>query len=325
MKFFTLWSKLPLAVVVIARRCGACSMTFPSVPVAPSFEVKVENQGHPVKGLKVNLYDFQRSRTAAVVETDKDGFALFRGIQPGSYMPSPDHGAGMSGVEVVVRPDGPANATVLLGWPGITTILVRSLKGTIRGPVYFPGRSGPTLSLDLLEGTSGRTLKSLETTEGSEFAFDGSGPGLYFLRVNPSAGLIAVAVDSDAPTDHLDVDLGWTSCGLWYVDQSSCSQSSLHIERLSGQVLDFGGVAIADAGVFLFDRADELVDELRSDSSGKFASPQNWTGSFELVVTKDGFTPLRRTVEVEPTDASTGFSPLNLQLGFLGKCSSASR
>jgi hypothetical protein len=113
---------------------------------------------------------------------------------------------------------------VPLKWPSIAPVLVRSLKGRMRGPDYLPGQSQPRLSLDLLEGSSGQRLKSLQTTDRGEFDFESAAPGLYFLSLKSGlrgwsgeqiTGLVAVAVDHGAPADHLDVDLGSTSCGLW--------------------------------------------------------------------------------------------------------------
>src|SRR5205814_1388096 len=148
----------------------------------------------------------------------------------------------------------------------------RSLKGTMHGWDYVPGQSQPRLSLDLLEGSSGRLLKSVQTADTGEFSFEGAAPGLYFLSLRPSGlraqsgepitGLIAVAVDHGAPTDHLDIDLGWTSCGLWYADRNKCPQPDLNIAQLSGQVLDVTGAAISGATILLFDHTQTLVERL---------------------------------------------------------------
>lgn len=185
----------------------------------------------------------------------------------------------------------------------------------------------------MLEGSSGRRLKSLQTNDSGEFNFESAAPGLYFLSLKPSGlrgwsgeeitGLVAVAVNHDAPTDHLDVDLGWTSCGLWYADRSKCSQSDLQIEQLSGEVLDTSGAAIPDAKVLLFDSAETLVERLQSDSAGKFTSPYSLAGTYQLVVSRAGFTPLRRTLHAEPTDNPRRLAALSVQLGVFGTCSVA--
>jgi hypothetical protein len=132
-----------------------------------------------------------------------------------------------------------------------------------------------------------------------------------------------VAVDQGAPTDHLDVDLGWTSCGLWYADRSECPQSDVRIEQLSGQVLDAGDAAIPGAKILLFDPAGTLVERLQSESAGKFTSAHSLAGTYQLVVSSAGFTPLRRTLRAEPTGNPSRLSALTVQLGVSGSCSAA--
>lgn len=318
-------------MIAITARCGACSVVYPGVKVGPNFRVKVEDHGRPVKGLRVEIGS---SNNRTVADTDQNGLALFRSIRPGFYYLNADHDAGIpDGARLEVRSDGPTNVTVPLKWPSIAPILVRSLKGNIRGPDYLPGQSQPMLSLDLLEGISGRSLQSLRTTDTGEFNFGRTAPGLYFLRLKPSGlkgwsgeqvtGLVAVVVDSGASTDHLDVSLGWTSCGLWYADSSTCPQSDLRIEQLSGQVLDAAGAAIQDAKILVFDLTQTLVEGLQSDSAGKFTSTHALAGTYELVVSRAGFTSLHRTVHIEPTPTSTQ-SRLTVKLGLGGNCSEAS-
>ncbi len=281
-----------------------------------------------IKAAEINLWQAPTRAVSRVsVPYDPDPTTSARitmlAVRPGSYHLSADHDAGVpDGADLVVKLDGPANVTIPLRWPSVAPILVRSLKGTIHTPDQLPGSPQPRLALDLLEGASGHTLKSLETTESGEFSLEGAAPGLYFLNLRPS-GLIAVAVDNAARADRLDLDIGWTSCGLWYADRSMCPRSDLRIEKLSGQVTDASGAAISDARILLFDRTETLVDELRSDSAGKFASPGPWDGPYELVVTSAGFTPLRTTVHMERRGNSSLLSPLAVQLGVGGACSVA--
>lgn len=219
-----------------------------------------------------------------------------------------------------------------LKWPSIAPVLIRSLKGTIRGPDFLSGKQ-PRLSLDLLEGTLARRLKSVQSTASGDFDFEIAAPGLYFLSLRPSGlkgwsgeqitGLVAVAVDKRAGADHLDVDLEWTSCGLQYADRSQCPQSLLQIQQLSGRVLDASGAVISRASIRLFDPAGKLVERLQSDGAGEFASSHPLAGTYDLVVGSAGFTPLRRTVRAESIGDSTRGSPLTVQLGAFGSCSTA--
>jgi len=313
-------------------RCGACTLVYPSVQVGPNFRVEVEDHGRPVKGLRVEIRGYESSDNRVVSDTDKNGFALFRNVRPGSYHLSADHDAGIpDGADIEVKLGGPTNVTAHLKWPSIAPIAVRSLKGIMRGPDYLPGQSQPRLSLGLLEGSSGRLLKDVQTADNGEFSFEGVRSGLYFLSLKPSGlrawsgepitGLIAVAVDPGAQTDHLDIDLGWTSCGLWYADRNKCPEPELKIGQLSGQVLDVTGAAISGATILLLDHAQKLVERLQSDSAGKFASLDSLAGTYELMVSAPGFTPFRRTAHAELRGDSARPSSLTVQLGLGGSCS----
>lgn len=334
MPLFVRSSKLALALIAITARCVACTVVYPSVQVGPNFRVRVEDHGRSVTGLRVQIIGYQGNSSTVVSDTDQNGFALFRGVRPGSYHLTAEHDAGIpDGAELEVKLNGPTGVSVLLRWPNSAPVLVRSLKGTIRGPNYVPGGSEPSFSLDLLEGTSGRRLKSMQTADGGEFNFESDTPGLYFLSLKSSgmkgwsgetiAGLIAVTVDRGAPADHLDVDLVWTSCGLGYADRSQCPQSDLQIEQLSGQVLDASGAAIPDAKILLFDPAATLVERLQSDSAGRFASSHLLAGDYQLVVSSAEFTPLRRTAHAERPGNPSRLSALTVQLGVSGSCSQA--
>ena len=260
--------------------------------------------------------------------------ALFTNVPPGTYHLRADHDAGIpDGVDVKVTASGPTNVTVRLKWPSVAPIVVRSLQGTLRGPSYFNGQSQPSLSLDLTEAISGRLVKSIQTANNGEFNFEAAPSGLYFLTLKPSGlvawsgeqitGQIAVAVDQSAPAHYLDIDLGWTSCGLWFLDQNHCAQQDLHIARLSGAILDVNGAAIRDATILLLDHAHKPIQQWHSDNAGKFASLNSLAGTYELVVSAPGFTPLRRNVDFQPTSDSALHSSLTVQLGLGGVCSSA--
>jgi len=79
---FSRFSVLALVIIAMAARCGACTIVYPTFHVGQNFRVKVEDRGHPVKGLQVEIRRDQVSNRAF---TDKDGLAFFHGIQPGHY------------------------------------------------------------------------------------------------------------------------------------------------------------------------------------------------------------------------------------------------
>jgi len=321
-------SKLVWAMIAIAAPCGACTIVYASVNVGPAFKVKVEDRGHPVKGLRVEIKGY-------AVVTDENGLALFHDVGPGSYfLTASDEVDSLNGAALQVSPDGPTGVTVPLNWPSITPVAVRSLKGTMRGPDFLPGQSQPRLSLDLLEARSGRKLKSLQSNDRGEFDFETTAPGMYLIALNPSGligwsgeqirGQIVVDVDQGAPTDSLDLDLTWSSCGLGYSDRGKCPKRDLQTEQLSGQVVDPTGAIIPGAKILLLDAARVRVEEVQSDEKGEFASSRRLAGTYDLVVSRPGFTPYRGTVHAESNGQPTRRSPFTVQLGLFGSCAAAS-
>lgn len=308
-------------MIAVAAGCGACSVVYPGIQVGPSFRVKVEDHGRPVKGLRVEIGSSRGGGGSLSQVTDRNGFTVFHDVRPGSYYLGVDHDDGVpDGAALEVKLDGPTGVTVPLRWPSVPPVLVRSLKGTIRSFDALPGQPQPSWSLALLQGVSGRWLQSEKTTEAGEFDFGSVAPGFYFLSLKPSGGLIAVAVDHSAPTDHLHLELGWSSCGLYYTDRSKCAQSDAQIEKLSGRVTDLSGQVIPGAKILLLDPAGAIVEQLTSDGEGSFASPRPLAGTYELMVSSAGFTTYRRTLHAEQTGDSARPSSLIVQLGLLGSC-----
>jgi hypothetical protein len=314
-------------MAAISAHCWACTIAYMNVPiVGPDFQVRVENRGRPVEGLRLKI-------TGSQAVTDKNGIASFRGVPSGPNLVTADHDIGVAGVPLDVKLDGPAGVVLPMKWPNVTPVVVLSLKGTIRGPDYLHRKSQPKLSLDLLDAISGKLLKSLQTTDSGEFDFESDSPGIYFLRLNPSGlrgwsgdeitGLIAVAVDHGTLADHMEVAFVWTSCGLDYSDPSLCPQDDLQVGELSGQVVDTIGVAIGDASIVLTEPAGKLVQRLQSDPMGNFTSNHLAAGTYQLVVSRTGFTPLRRTVHKAPTGDFKDVPPLKIELGVAGYCSFA--
>lgn len=319
---------LPL-LVTLSPIAWTCTIVFSLVPVGPNFQVKVDGQGRPVQGMQIELTGQGRK----FAKTDKNGIARFRHIAPGDYsVRANSFAASESAVRVSVG--GPSGVIVPLRWPAIGLLTSSALQGVIRGPGFFPSRSQPILSIDLVESISGRVLKSFQTTESGEFNVQGVAPGLYFLNLKPSGltawseeeinGPIAIAIDATASADHVAVDLAWTSCGLWYANSAICPGDDLRGARLAGQVQDETEAAIAGASIMLFDRDKKLIEQSRSDNAGNFAFQRSAPGTYQIIVTEPGFTPLIRIVHLSPTNNAALPSPLNVKLGLIGRCSIAS-
>lgn len=260
-------------------------MSWIPISVGSNFKVKVTGYDGPVKGLLLKV-------EGASAITDGNGIAEFHSVSLGTHYlrAIPDNGYGD---QLEVTRNGPKNTVVPMRWPSVKPIRVRSLSGTMLGQ--------RVLSVDLLDGVSGRVLSSISTTERGEFDFGKQVPGLYFIRV--VGGLISVAVDPGAPAedDKLRLSLSWTSCGLMYMNLRQCPQSDLHVKKLEGHVNDPGGLPVPGAEIVLLDPAQNQVGQLSADSHGDFSSPDPLSGPFELWASVAGFNLVHTTLHIEPT------------------------
>jgi hypothetical protein len=231
-------------------------------------------------------------------------------------------------------------------------VTVRSLKGTLHIPNYVPGRVGPELPLRLLVGVSGKEVASGYTNATGDFDFGGAAAGIYFLNLEPTAlkdsrgdpitGRIAVSVEPDATQDHLDVGLGWTSCGLTYMDLARCPTAEVYVSQFQGRVSAPGGAVIVNGGdalrhrhvdidpagppipnaeILLVDPGTDFIVQLKSDRSGEFASKGVPAGSYDLLVRAFPWATFRARASVAPDAFPTG--KLDIQLGNIGSCGSA--
>ena len=156
----------------------------------------------PVKGLLLNLNNPQGRAQSAV--TDDHGIAEFSNVPQGTLYLGADHDNGY-GAELDVKSNGPANVTVPMRWPSIEPIHVRSLSGTMRAPDAIPGQLEQSiLSLDLLDGISGRILSGISTAARGEFDFGKLVPGIYFIRLKPYSAFHQ-EIGGPVSYTHLDV------------------------------------------------------------------------------------------------------------------------
>ena len=277
--------------------------------------------GSSFKGFRVELAVNGSSAQQRVV-TEEDGVARFRGIKPGSYFVSASNGAGYTDeLWLQVTAAEPSGKTVLLQWPPTTPLLARSLKGRLLTPRADPGQPGPGLTLEFMEA-SGRVLNRTKTAENGSFSFPATGAGLYLISVRLSGndtGSIPIVLDPNAIVPDLDIEIGWTSCGMHYVDHRRCAQEALHLNSFAGRVSDPGQGAIPYAQVLLFDDRDHLVERTVADQAGSFALSRIRPGVYNASVESPGFTSYWTTVTI---DAQGTDQRLDVRLS-IGGCSSA--
>ena len=320
--------KLLIPVLGIASQCIACSIVDTASPtrIGTSFRVRAQDGQAPVPGLPVIADSGDGGSRRAI--TDKQGMAFFHDVPPGRYHVHADHDAGFPhSVPVEVSPREPAMVTVPLKWPSQKPVTVRSIGGILHINNHV-GPGQPVLSVEVLEGRSGRKLKSSHSDESGAFDAGPVAPGLYFLNLEGSprwgqiSGLILVAVDPAAKRETLDMELTWSSCGLSYVDRTDCDRRDVQIGKAGGYVSDASGASFANANIFLLDSRGVVVQQTRTDIRGDFKLAEAPSGTYELLVQSTGFISSRSGVQIKGEDAVPAPSRLHVRLEF-GRCSVA--
>jgi len=291
--------------------------------------VLVSDRGGPVVGLRVELSSRVEKFTA---ETDKDGYAFFDNLKPGSFLLRPEFDPVWPDTVIVdVSPSGPADVTVPLTWPGRAPVTVGALKGILRGPHFYPSFGQGPFSMVLVEGISARVIETTESDGEGRFNFQSKvPPGIYFIQIKLTStndgrrtddqihGGIAVELSMAPGGEELDVDLGWSDCGLSYKQREKTPD--VKVGKICGDVADTEGAAVGGAQLFLLTNGDEpkVVDQAMSDSNGKFAMKREPEGTYRLVVTRLGFEPSRLFVHIGNSNSSEQCEqPMHLRLGVL--------
>ncbi len=330
---FSCWAML--IVLFSPNSARGCSIFYPNVKVGSQFRVRVTDRGRPIKSLQMTLMSSQTSspKDATTISslTDANGYADFSNLSPGYFYVTAGHDAGIpDGADIEVVRDGPANVTVSLKWPSTRPAQVRSMSGVRRGPEYYPSQVQGELSLSLLEGVSARVVSTAVADNKGRFTFSGeTPPGFYFLRINPSGllgslsepieGLIAIDFNPGAKAGTLDLDLGWSSCGLGYAQRARYHE--IQASNLCGKITDVMGAVIPRAQVILLavEEDAEILGQTQSGVGGDFALSQPKNGTYQLLVKSPGFRPYLRAIRVKANVTSRGCQqPISLKMDFIG-------
>jgi len=310
---------------------SACSVFYPTVEVGKAFRVKVTDHGRPINGLRLVLGPPDLGGGPISSVTDSDGYASFHDLFPGSLTLTAEYdGDWRDTVFVHISSDGPTNAIVPLRWPARNPIKVREATGLIRGPEYYPDQMQAKLSLSLIEGISAQEIEETRSDNKGHFSFNSVlAPGIYYIRLNPSGlrawdneqihGAIPIEINEAATPDSLDLDLGWSSCGLGY--SQAFRQSSLKMSKICGDLKDSEGAVIDRAQVWLEPVAGEpatIERTLTRSESGQFELREQVAGDYLLIVKSPGFQPYLRVIHLDPARASDGCKhPLHIKSGVL--------
>lgn len=327
---FTLAAFLASLVSPVILR--ACTIAVEAVEVGNEFRVRVTDRGQPVKGLRMILAAYGSSGSQGEIVndsiTDAEGIARFSISKPGSLVLSPDHEVGIGeSIDVYVSLTGPKNKILPLEWPYPAPLVVRTVEGTLRRPNYFPTQTQAEMSLSLLEGISGKEIERTKTDSKGRFHFSNPvSTGLYFIHLNPAGtssssdedggGSISIQVDPVASDHALDLDIGWTSCGLVYAKR--VAQPELILDEVCGKVNDSEGGVISRAQVWLQPVGSDIAssdamltqssDEILTSDAGEFSFQERREGTYQLIVQSLGFRPYVRQIHLRPSGASAGCS-----------------
>jgi len=315
----------------------ACSIVYPTVSVGRTFLVHVQNEGSPVKPHRLALTRCANEACTSEKSdirysfTDTRGYARFDALPAGTYFLDPDRDDGISdAMYIKASPGGSDSLVVRVKWPGRAPIPVHSPSGTLRGPNYYPLREQISLSVSLLEGMSGKEIASTHTDDEGRFSFgDSVSPGMYFLRLNPSGlaawsgeqieGLIGIEISPKAQQADVDVDFGWSSCGLEYREQRKAPD--IQTDQLCGAITDPAGAAISGANVWLLpaEAADRILGHTTSDPAGRFVLPTQLGGEYRLLVRSPGFEPFVAIIHLGQAAATSGQcrTPISVELDVL--------
>jgi hypothetical protein len=310
---------------------NACVLVYPTVHVGTEFRVHVSRDGRPVASLRLALYRREKSNpgigSATYSETDKSGSTRFTELSPGSYFLRAEHDAGVpDGFEVDVSPNGPRDVTVSLRWPNQRPLDVESAKGELHTFDYYPSKTQSQFSLSLVEGVSGNVIARTETDSKGWFDFNLDAlPGIYFIQLSLGGhrasseprdlGDIAIEIARPAERKLLDLDIGWTDCGLSYAERVKYPDIKSH--QICGEITDSLGEAISNAQVMLLEdgKGTEVLQETRSAADGRFTFAGQPEGVYQLLIKSRGFRPFLRIVHLEPVSPTQACQePIVVQL-----------
>jgi hypothetical protein len=322
-----------LAICFSASITRACVIVPETFGAGREFQVRVTDWGRPVKGLRMVLSTQSSARTKTKVVkaslTDAEGYAHFSHLSVGSFWLSADHDGGIGeAVVVYVSPNGPANATLYLSWPHPAPLSVRSASGMLRDQDYYPNQEQAPFSISLLEGISGREIEKTQTDIKGRFKFTTETPaGIYFIRLNPTVlrgpsdrsdgGMIVIEVNHEAKLEALDLDLGWTDCGLSYVEREK--QPELNLDKICGVVTDSEGGVVSNAQVILLAEGDDtnVLERTQTGTQGQFTFPDQRDGIYELLVKSAGFQSFLVPIHVKNTGTLESCRPTPIRLAVI--------
>jgi len=319
------------AMTVGAHEIRACAIVFSPADAPPSFTVVLRDRGQPLPNMKVFLEPATSDGFPLVVSekdpllaqiTDANGYAHFDKIPEGYFYVRSELPNGSSKDIHVVPSLGDPKYAIWLDCPAIKVVTAARLSGNIRS-ICDKGDCPLSTNLSLVDAITARQLGSASIQ--GNFDFGHVPDGLYFLKIRPGKrdpygwtpeGDVAVEIRQDAPNRRISLDVGMSSCGMYYA--GNCTAEPIFSGGVCGFVTDPMGAAI-EASVQVRDQKGRLVSSGKADRSGFFdLSSEIRQGDYELDLFATGFTPFRASLQIE---SASQCQPFHVELGVLGSCS----
>ncbi len=265
-------------------------------------------------------FDLRSMRTkdlaiAADAVTDNEGYVTFKNVADGYYKIGESTSAAAWRTEIGIDSEKPADQTFEWTVTQANAMLIRSAKGQLFGPGFYPSRTQRPYPLKLIDVTGARPVRESRTDSQGRFTFGEDGPsGRYYLEVEDYdmhgfGGRVLVEVRPNAQDEELDLDIAISDCGMTSSQRTGREPDTVSV--ICGRARDFQGHPISShytrgwtdpAHVYLYkgdDGSQSIADGRLED--GKFRLENQPAGTYQLVVTSPDFgqAPFERLIRVE--------------------------
>ena len=218
-----------LASVLSSKTTRACVEVVPRYKVLTNFDVIAKvPAGEPLDGIRVAIHNFNvkpspSDTTVAVMFTDNDGHATFRGLKPGHYYLFIERGEITGDAAELDVVESTGLTALQLKWPHQKIFATERIEGTLLRagipgvPNMDQDKTLANVELTLTEATSGREVARTSTDAQGEFVFRQVVPGLYAMHMkwHGIEGYVLLEVDIETKDAEPSVySISPTDCGL---------------------------------------------------------------------------------------------------------------
>jgi hypothetical protein len=200
-------------------------------------------------------------------------------------------------------------------------------KRDTEGPDYYSSPTQSPLSLRLFEGFSGRVIETVQSDAAGKFRFPVDVPsGIYYIELRSSVvsgtydeehvGTFPIEIDAAAAQDGIDIDFGWSDCGLHY--QPKVIMPDLTVNKICGDITDTGGRFAERVQLLLLAEGGQtkFLEQALSGPNGEFALKEQREGTYQLILRPRGMgLPILREIHlVSPSFVEGCQQPVHLKI-----------